>query len=51
VRKALKKCIRSWHRLGYKPVVKLVPKDATTFDRMVVVFSGENVFKVVFLQQ
>lgn len=47
MRKTLKKCLRSWHRLGYKPRVKMAPKDAVTFDRMVVVFSGGDIFKVL----
>jgi len=36
--KSLKKILKSYHRLGYQPVVKRAPKDAVSFDRMVVVF-------------
>ncbi len=36
--KPLKKILRSYHRLGYQPVVKRAPKDAVRFDRMIVVF-------------
>jgi hypothetical protein len=50
MRKALKKCLRSWHRLQYEPVVKCAPKDASTFDRMIVIFheSRSDIYRVLF---
>ena len=49
----LKKTLRSFHRLGYHPVVKPAPKDAVTFDRMIIVFfkldgmEKEDIFRVL----
>ncbi len=44
----LKKTLKSFKRLGFRPVVKLAPKDAVTFDRMIIVFKDKEITKVVF---
>ena len=36
--KPLKRILKSYHRLGYQPVVKLAPKGAMRFDRLIIVF-------------
>ncbi len=43
----LKKTLRSFYRLGYRPVVKRAPKDAVTFDRLIVVFNKNDIYRVL----
>ncbi len=52
--KPLKRILKSYHRLGYQPVVKRAPKGASSFDRMIIVFfqlkgmEERDIFAVLF---